>query len=350
MTRILKRTLLFLLLTALTLGIGSFAYVRSMDLAAQPQADRAADASTIGYQNPLPQPHRGRILTVVSSAEKLLDGSKTGFELSELSRAWWVFRANGYAVDIASPAGGEPPMRIDDVGNADYAFLNQPEVQRQLKNTLPLREVNADNYAAVYFVGGKGTMLDFYRNPDIANLLRRLAPRAVIAAVCHGPAALLDVRLDNGELLLAGHTVSAFSNAEELFLMEEPVRKLGFFLQTALQQQATYSEGPMYLDHVVVSDRLVTGQNPWSTWSVAQATIRALGHTPAARTLTAEERSVELLGIHHAQGLRAALKAKNALTADNPHAFDKRLVLMHALVAAMQWQPIRALALVRLAH
>ena len=54
-------------------------------------------------------------MAVVSSAAYFPDGKKrAGFELTELSRAYYTFLANGYAVDIASPQGGQPPMRLDE--------------------------------------------------------------------------------------------------------------------------------------------------------------------------------------------------------------------------------------------
>jgi len=334
------------LLGLLAIGVSAWWYVHSLNLDAEPKADPRADASALGFAQDYSGVSRGRILAVVSSAERLLDGSPTGFELGELARAWWVFRGNGYEVEIASPLGGKAPMRLDDdLIDADYAFLNHPEAARQLAATRRLSDVDPKAYVAVYFVGGKGTMIDFYRNRDIAHLLRELSPGAVIGAVCHGPAALLDVRLADGSLLLHGHVVSGFSNAEERFLMDEPSAKLGFLLQDALSLQAgSYSEGPMYLEHVVQSKRLITGQNPWSTWKLAESMMRALGHEPAVRRQTAEERSVQLLHIYRRHGLAAAMREKQA-----GRASDKRLLLMHAVIAGMQWHVWDALKLARLA-
>ena len=113
-----------------------------------------------------------------------------------------------------------------------------------------------------------------YGVEELSTALRRIladvhARQGVIAAVCHGPAALIDVPTATGGDLLAGRRVTGFSNAEERFLMAEPVQQLGFLLQDALAARADFIEGPMYLEHVVVDGRLLTGQNPWSsrpTW------------------------------------------------------------------------------------
>jgi len=331
-------------LTLLMVGAGAALWY-SLDLDAEPRTDPASTSADLGFAS-LPAGSRGRILTVVSSADQLADGSKGGYELTELARAYWVFEHNGYAVDIASPQGGEPPMILDDgLVEADYAFLNDAQAQQRLKNSLALSDVDAGRYAAVYFVGGKGSMIDFPGNPEIARIVRDIAPRGVVGAVCHGPAALLGIDMGEGQQLLSGRKLTSFSNAEEHFLIKEPAQRLGFLLEDALVAQASFSEGPMYLDHVVVDDRIVTGQNPWSAWSTAESVISALGHTPAQRPRTAEEYSVDLLAVYRQENLAAAFEFKQTLPR-----VDKRLLVMHALVAAMQWQLWDAWSLHRLAR
>src|SRR5690606_7203536 len=98
----------------------------------------------------------------------------TGYELTELSRAYYVFQANGFVVDIASPLGGKPPVVIDDddMGVFDYAFLNDSIAQKKANNTIAMQAVNADEYAAIYFVGGKGAMYDFPQNKYIQSIVR----------------------------------------------------------------------------------------------------------------------------------------------------------------------------------
>ncbi len=341
----MKRILVGAALLALALTGTGLLFWHSLDLDAEPSANRQARADDLGFAER--RPERGRVLAVVTSTARLANGKRTGYELTELSRAWWVFVHNGYAVDIASPAGGEPPMVLDDdLIDADYAFLGDAVAQAALRNSLALADVDPGRYDAVYFVGGKGTMLDFPGNPDIARIVRDLAPRGVIGAVCHGPAALLGITLDDGRSVLDGRRVTGFSNAEELFLAKDALARLGFLLEDALRAEAgAFAEGPMYLDHSIVDGRLVTGQNPWSTWSVAESMVKALGDTPVARRPTAEEHSVRLLAIYQRDGLPAALAARS-----QGQRADKRLLLLHALIATMQWQAVDAYRLLRLAH
>jgi putative intracellular protease/amidase len=275
-------------------------------------------------------------------------GKKAGFELTELSRAYLVFQANGFEVDIASPLGGEPPMRLDDgLVEADHAFLNDAHAMQKLERSLPLAVIEAGDYAAVYFVGGKGTMFDFPDNSDIQRIVRQVYEAGgVIGAVCHGPAALLNVRLGNGNRLIDSRRLTAFTNAEELFLIGNARELFPFLLQDRLREHgARFQEGELYLDNIVVDGRLVSGQNPWSTWSVAEAMIRALGHEPVARQRTAEEASVALLHTYYRDGSDAALRMRH-----DASDWDREFLLMHALVAGMQWRLGDAFILQRLAR
>lgn len=330
------------------LAVAGWAAVRSLDLDAEPRGNPLATAADLDFVRNRTAGRRGRILAVLSSTAHFDQGRRRGgYELTELARAYWVFVANGYEVDLASPNGGEPPQVLDEgLTDADHAFLNDPEAQSRLANTITLAQVDPSRYAAVYFVGGKGAMFDFPGNPDIARIVREVAPRGVVGAVCHGPAALLDLTLADGRPLLQGRRVTGFSNAEELFLIDDARKLFPFLLQDALSAAAErFVEGPMYLDNTVVDGRLITGQNPWSTWSVAEAMVRALGHEPVPRLATAEEVAVQLLGTFHAEGIDAALASK----ATSPHA-SKHLLLMHAVVAAMQMDLRQAWQLQRLAR
>jgi putative intracellular protease/amidase len=331
------------------LGVGAYFYVLGFDLDAQAEANPATRISDLAFVRDGVKENRGRILAVVTSTPMIgTSGKKAGFELTELSRAYLVFQANGFEVDIASPLGGEPPMRLDDgLVEADHAFLNDAHAMQKLERSLPLAAIEAGDYAAVYFVGGKGTMFDFPDNSDIQRIVRQVYEAGgVIGAVCHGPAALLNVRLGNGNRLIDSRRLTAFTNAEELFLIGNARELFPFLLQDRLREHgARFQEGELYLDNIVVDGRLVSGQNPWSTWSVAEAMIRALGHEPVARQRTAEEASVALLHTYYRDGSDAALRMRH-----DASDWNREFLLMHALVAGMQWRLGDAFILQRLAR
>lgn len=333
-----------LVLFVLVLGLAGYAHIRSLELDKEPRPDPAALPSQLAFLAQ-PAPARGRVLVVVSSVADI-GGKQAGYELTELARAYYVFKANGFEVDIASPKGGKPLMRIDkdDMHTADYAFLNDPEAQAKRDNTLPLASVEAVGYRAVFFVGGKGAMGDFPHNPDIQRIVAAVAADGVVGGVCHGPAALLDVTVD-GKPLVAGKRMTGFTNEEELFLIPDARERFGFLLEDkAKLQGGKFVAGPQYLANVVVDGRLVTGQNPWSTWGAAEAMVQAMGYQPVARERTPEEASVRALHAYHEGGLDAARKQ----LANGPR-FDKMLLLMHSVVAAMQWRIGDAINLQRLA-
>lgn len=348
MRKTLLRTAAWLAAGLVVLTAGGYAHYRSLGLDGLPQANPQATTADLAWLREPVAEKRGRILAVVSSTERGGPAMKrAGYELTELSRAYYVFQANGYEVDIASPKGGRPPERIDpdDMGDTDYAFLNDAAAQRKLAASIPLAAVDPDRYAAVYFVGGKGAMYDFPDNPHVARIVAAIGARGVVGAVCHGPAALLGVKGPDGRALVAGRRMTGFTNEEELFLIEDARTRFGFLLEErARAEGARFVAGPKYVDNTVVDGRLVTGQNPWSAWSVAEAMIATLGHQPLARERTAEEASVLLLATYYREGLDAARARQAALPR-----FDKMLVLMHSVVAAMQWRAADAVNLQRLA-
>ncbi|WP_439105796.1 type 1 glutamine amidotransferase domain-containing protein [Congregibacter sp.] len=297
---------------------------------------------------------RGKILAVVTSTDVMGDSGKTtGYELTELSRAYYVFSANGFTVDIASPQGGEPPVVIDDedMGEFDFAFLNDPVAAAKVRHSLPIAEVNPEEYAAVYFVGGKGAMWDFPESQPIQNIVRELHDDGkVIAAVCHGPAALVNVKLGNGEYLLKDKKVSGFTNEEELFLIADARSIFPFLLEDGMREHgATVETGPAYLEQISRDGTLLTGQNPWSVWALAEATIEELGYQPIPRKKTGDEYSTQILGTFEQDGYRKA-RAQTAFILDNSDAvINHSLIAMHAIIAAMKMEVGRTLQLLSIA-
>jgi putative intracellular protease/amidase len=97
----------------------------------------------------------------------------------------------------------------------------------------------------------------------------------VIAAMCHGPASLVGVTLDNGSPLVSGRTITGFTNEEEA--EAGFTKKMPFLLESRLQELgANFVEEPNWSNHVQVDGKLITGQNPQSSLSTAIAVINAL--------------------------------------------------------------------------
>ncbi|GAB3125532.1 type 1 glutamine amidotransferase domain-containing protein [Streptomyces calidiresistens] len=219
-----------------------------------------------------------RILTVLTSHGTLgTTGRPTGFHLGETVEPWHILRAAGHTVDFVSIRGGRPPMIGHDPGNGEHrAFLTDPAGGALLDRCPRIEDADPGRYRAVYCVGGHGTMWDFRGDPALQNLLRAVYEAGgVVAAICHGPAALLDVRLSSGTRLLSGRAVTAFSNEGEAARGLDTV--VPFSLEDALRENgAVYSCAPDRQPHVVVSGRLITGQNPASAAGLGRRLAEAL--------------------------------------------------------------------------
>lgn len=308
----------------------------------------------------IPQ-NRGKILAVVTSTnmfevqkDSSKSGKKTGYELTELSRAYYVFTSNGFEVDITSPRGGKPPVIIDkdDMGEFDYAFLNDEYAQEKVNDSLMITDVNPQDYQAVYFVGGKGAMFDFPDNTAIINLVKNMYEDGkTVAAICHGPAALVNVKLSDGSYLLANKQVSAFTNAEELFLIPDAETVFPFLLEDKLRQQgASPVLGKTYLEQVSHDGNLITGQNPWSVWKTAETIITQLGYQPVKREISATEHINNVLNNYYRNGFSMAKNQLVDLTNDPKIAIDKDLLVVHSFIAAMKWEIGDSINFLRLLH
>lgn len=219
-----------------------------------------------------------RVLIVLTSHGQLGEtGRSTGYYLSEVSHPYAVFTAAGFAVDFVSPKGGKAPMDgIDRADPINAAFLDDPALVKRTHTTLRPDQVDSARYAAVFFAGGHGTMWDLPDNVALQGIAARIYERkGVVAAVCHGPAGLVNIKLSNGRYLVDGKAVAAFTNAEETAVKLMDV--VPFHLETRLRERGALPKtAPNFKANVVTSERLVTGQNPASAQGVAEAIVKLL--------------------------------------------------------------------------
>lgn len=201
-------------------------------------------------------------------------GRSTGAYASEVAESWQAFASAGYRVDVASIQGGRPPLEaVDTTDPAQQALFADEAMTAAMASTRPVREVDPMAYGIVFTAGGHGAIWDLPYDEDLAALLRDAYENgAVIAAVCHGPAAFLGARLSNGEYLVAGRRLACFTNDEERAVGMTSV--VPFLLADELVKRgAQHDAVGSFLPHVVVDGRLVTGQNPSSTELVARQAV-----------------------------------------------------------------------------
>lgn len=218
------------------------------------------------------------VLCVVTSHPiKGSTGIPTGFWLSELTHPLRVLENAGLKTVIASVRGGQPPIDGFDLSDSDNAYYwNETDFQQRLANSPALSELNGADYSAVFFAGGHGTMWDFAYSDDVARIIREVYESGgIVSSVCHGPAALVNAKLSNGEYLVNGKKLTAFTNAEEEEVQGTAI--VPFLLQTELEKRGAIHSGVAnWGENVVVDDRLITGQNPASAHGVGEAIRQAL--------------------------------------------------------------------------
>ncbi|OEC36503.1 Putative intracellular protease/amidase [Pseudomonas cuatrocienegasensis] len=218
-----------------------------------------------------------RVLIVVSSQDKKAENLVAGFWFPELTHPVEVFDEAGIDYDLASPKGGLAPFDGFDLQDpASLKFWTNPEHRNKLGNTLKLSAVDPSKYDAILLVGGHGPMWDFVNNSELSNAVRTIYENdGIVSAVCHGPAGLIDVKLSNGNNLISGRRLTAFTAEEDASRQYDKI--IPFELEGALKKAgALFESAPLFESRVVVDGRLITGQNPASAKAFGEAIVTAL--------------------------------------------------------------------------
>jgi len=230
-----------------------------------------------------------KILFVVTSAAFMgSTGEPTGLWFEELATPYYAFVEAGAEVDIVSIAGGAVPIDprsqkpLGENPESVDRFLRDPKASAKIADTKAIASVDASAYDAVFLPGGHGTMWDLPSSTALAHkVVETLDRGAVVAAVCHGPAGLVSAKFDNGEPVVFGKRVAAFTNSEEAaagldkaipFFLEDRLRQLGAKVETA----------PDFQPFALRDGNLITGQNPASSERVAELVLEALSERAAA--------------------------------------------------------------------
>lgn len=223
-----------------------------------------------------------KLLIVLTSHSELGNtGKKTGFWIEEFAAPYYVFVDAGADITIASPAGGQPPVdpsseAVDAQTPATARFYKDNEAIDKVAFSLKLSDIDAADYDAVFYPGGHGPLWDLAHDTISIKLIEDFYnTQKPVAFVCHAPAALVNVKAENGQPLVKGKKVTGFSNTEEEvvglakvvpFLLEDELKKLG----------AHYSKGADWSSFTQHDGLLITGQNPASSEAVAKLLLKVL--------------------------------------------------------------------------
>ncbi len=217
------------------------------------------------------------LIVLTSHGLKGDTGQPTGFYLSEVTHPLAVFEQSGISVEFASVQGGEPPVDGLDLNDATNArYWNDPSFREAIRNTSSVETIDTSRYSAVLYAGGHGTVWDFPDSAGVQRVGREIYEAGgVVGAVCHGPSALVNLKLSDGRYLVEGKELAAFTDEEERAVKLEDV--VPFLLASTLQQRgAMHRPAPNWQSQVVTDGRLVTGQNPASAAGVGEAMLTLL--------------------------------------------------------------------------
>jgi putative intracellular protease/amidase len=217
-----------------------------------------------------------RALFVATSSDTLAADHPTGLWLEEFAVPYMAATEAGIDVTVASPKGGAVPLDPKTEPNEKQQKEWAPALQA-LRSSVTLESVKDQSFDAVFIPGGHGPMVDLVHDATLHALVARHdAAGKLIAAVCHGPAALVHAKRGNGEPFLRGRRATGFTNTEERlsglkdvvpFLLEDAMKDSGADFHSALV--------PM-LSHVERDGNLLTGQNPNSSAALAKQMVEAL--------------------------------------------------------------------------
>ncbi|MEV5510329.1 type 1 glutamine amidotransferase domain-containing protein [Streptomyces orinoci] len=244
-----------------------------------------------------------RILMILSAATQLplTDGScrTTGFWPEEVIEPLKEFAAAGAHITLATP-GGRPAVP-DPAGFTPEGAALPPDrcdtlrrevaaLQGLLAQPVPLHAIKGPVQDAVFIPGGYAPMADLWSDPHCGRVLEETQRAGrPIAAVCHGPAALLSCRTPAGDWPFTGYRMTSFTDQEEkdVGLLDT----LPWTAQQALTARgADFRPGPgPWREHLVQDRGLLTGQNPASARPLAARLLAVLtgtqGRANAAPTI-----------------------------------------------------------------
>lgn len=215
------------------------------------------------------------LLMLVTSASQMGQGQQTGLWLEEFAVPYLLFREQGIPLVVASPRGGKIPVDPNSIPDDDQKE-SWTDAIAALEDTMALESVWEDAFSGVFVPGGHGAMFDMPDNSLVAAVMERTwNAGGLLAAVCHGPAALVGVRNEDGTPLVQNRTVACFTNDEEREVGLDDV--MPFLLASRLEELgAKLDLADKFVAHAVTDGKLVTGQNPQSSDVVAQAVIASL--------------------------------------------------------------------------
>jgi len=224
---------------------------------------------------------KGNILFIVSNQHTYGDTDiNTSNHFAEIVLAYDVLIKAGFHIDFVSPEGGAIPIGyLNTSDSIQKKYLYDFSFMKKLKTTLKPENIDSRNYLAVYYGGGGAAMFGIPENKTIQKITMEVYENnnGIVSAICHGTAGIVNLKTKDGKYLYEGKKVNGFpdlfENKEAKYYQQFP-----FSIQEIIKERGgdfTYSkEG--WDNYYKVDDRLITGQDPTASASVAKKIIEAL--------------------------------------------------------------------------
>ena len=234
-----------------------------------------------------------RVLFITTSTNQIgRTGKKTGAHFAEITHPYEVLKTAGFDIDFVSPRGGRIPLdHVDLDDSISEKWIHNDVFRSKIEFSMNPNQVVHSQYKAVFYPGGHGVMFDLPDHDKLSHISGQIYDAGgVIGAVCHGSAGLLNIKIDGGVPLLKGKEVTGFTNAEEVAV--GLLDQIPFLLEDRLSEDGgLFSKAAPFERHVVVSERLVTGQNPASARAVGEE-IRKLISKSRSAFINIEESTI----------------------------------------------------------
>lgn len=181
--------------------------------------------------------------------------------------------AAGFDIDVATLSGNSVKLEMWAMPEEDKVVMAfYQEYLTKLENPLKLSNILSDvvsessPYVAVFFPGGHGALLNLPESHEVKEVLNwAMTSDKKIVTLCHGPAALLAARLNDGDFLFDGYEMTVFPDS----LDEGANQEIGYMpgllkwrLQESLEKEGVTVLNEGITGQVHKDRNLLTGDSP----------------------------------------------------------------------------------------
>ncbi|EOO01602.1 putative chaperone protein hsp31 protein [Phaeoacremonium minimum UCRPA7] len=231
-------------------------------------------------------PPRRALISITSAHATLFQGKETtGLFISEALHPYNVLKAAGFEVDLASETGTYTAdwlsQQPDFLNGEDLKTWNDvnSDFRQKLDNMPKASELDGSKYGVFFASAGHAALIDYPTASSLQKIAGQVwANGGIVSSVCHGPAIFANlINPITNEPLIKGKKITGFTTeAENTMKIMDDLRSWNSEMveEVAARLGATYERAPgIWDDFHVVDGRLITGQNPASARSTAEAVV-----------------------------------------------------------------------------